>query len=215
MKKSALSTLWLAPIVVFVASSPTGSEDGSASQDLDGGAFEYGSSVALPVQEETSIESANPTNSISFDESESTLLGQRRDSLLVDNTSPVDGCVSEDSTSDNDIFSRKRAISLNSRDTGACVSGYNKVPHSVKESPNSPLPQAGIHRAQPVRQGSDTDDENPCLRNPQALQYPSQTVHVSCGSHPVGDDPVYPSFVLNCVAGKPPLRGSVIFAPCF
>lgn len=195
MRNAATFPFWFSPILVIVASFPNRSVDGSESQYLGDDPFESGLSVAQPVQGETPIEFTNPTNSMGFDKSESTLLHQQQDSLLVDNTSPVDGCVSEDLTTDRDIFDRKRAISLNSQNTGACSSGYN---------PLVPKPGTQKQPPQPVHQGPDSSGENPCLHYPKALEFPVQTKHVSCGSHPVGDDPIYPSFVLNCVPGKPP-----------
>ena len=185
--------------LICVASFPL---DGSESQGLGDERFQNELSIAQPFQEETL---RNPTNPISFNELESPSPDQQQELSLSDNTSSVDGCIPEDSTIDRGVLNGK---SLNSRDARACPSGFKKAPLPVEVVPISPAPMPSIQKQppQPVRHGSGSDGENPCLLNLYTLEYPMQTMHVSCGSHPVGHDPVYPAFVLNCVHGKPLVR---------
>lgn len=152
-----------------------------------------------------SYTSNDPVDIADLDNSKATSLDQQQDSTLFADRIPDNGCRSEDSTTDNGASTRKGEVSLMSRGASSCPANLKEPPRGVLKAPSSSTSKPASQRIpnQPINQNSGSDSENPCLQASSQLEYPLQVVHVSCGSHPVGDDPVYPGFVLNCVPGKP------------
>ena len=202
--------VWFTLFFVSVSSFPSGPVVGLedvASQPSAGKEFKNKSTLSRLLEgnsPDNSYTSKDLVDVADLDNSKATFLDQQQDSTLFANRIPDNGCRSEDSTTDNGASTRKGEISLLSRGANSCPANLKEPPLAVLKAPSSSRSKPTLQKipTQPVDQNSGSDSENPCLQASSQLQYPLQVIHVSCGSHPVGEDPVYPAFVLNCVAGK-------------
>lgn len=202
--------VWFALFFVSVSSFPSGLVVGLedvASPSSAGKKFKNRSTLSQLLEgkpPDDSYTSVDPADTADLEKLKAIFLDQQQDSTLFANRIPNNGCRPEDSTTDNGASTRKGEISLISRGASSCPANVQEPPLGFLKAPGSSTSKPALQRipTQPVDQNSGSDSENPCRQASSQLQYPLQVIHVSCGSHSVGDDPVYPAFVLNCVAGR-------------